>query len=74
MNYKMISKFLGRLLFLEALLLLIPIAVTFIYKEPWLNTQAFLITVVLLLVVSFFLTRPKSEVSTFYAKDGFVIV
>lgn len=74
MNYKMISKFLGRLLFLEALLLLIPIAVTFIYKEPWLNTQAFLITVVLLLVVSFFLTRPKSEVSTFYAKEGFVIV
>lgn len=74
MNHKMIVKTLGRLLFLEGVLLLIPVFVSFYYREPWLNTQSFLITSILLMVVSLFLMSAKAKVSTFYAKEGFVIV
>lgn len=74
MNYKMISRVLGRLLLLEALLLVVPLIVSFIYREPWINSQAFLITIGLLLVTSFTLMSPKSEIKSFYAREGFVIV
>ena len=69
MNYKMIGKFLGTVLFIEALLLLAPLTVALIYKEsplPYLITMAVLLAVFLPTK----LFNPKK--TRIYAKEGFV--
>ena len=71
MNYKMISKFLGFVLFIEAGLLLIPMLVAAIYKEP---IAPFLFTIAIILPVSLSTKFIKPRNNRFYAKDGFVSV
>lgn len=71
MNYKMMGKFLGTVLLIEAALLTVPMAVALIYGE---SIMPYLLTVALLLPISVptvFLT-PKNK--RIYAKDGFVCV
>ena len=73
MNYRMVFYMVGRLLQLEAALLLLPIAVCFIYGDGGLS--ALLITAALALLLGSGMTlfrRPKNQ--TIYAKEGFVIV
>lgn len=72
MNKRMTSYILGRMLGVEALVLLIPALVSVIYREN--DWKAFLITSVIL--VCFFLVfgRKKPEDSIIYGKDGFVII
>ncbi len=69
MNLKMIYKFLGTVLFIEALLLLAPMLVAFIYGEslkPYLYTIGALL--IAFLPTRFFKPRRKR----IYAKEGFV--
>ena len=71
MNYKMISKFLGLVLLIEAALLLFPMLVAAIYKEP---VAPFIYTIAILLAVSLPTRFFKPKNNRFYAKDGFVSV
>ena len=71
MNYSIIRFILGRMLRIEALVLLVPALVSLIYKEH--SGLTFLLTAAFLMALSLLLgKRPKNMV--FYAKEGFVIV
>lgn len=71
MNYSMIRFILGRMLRIEALVLLIPAFVSLIYQEH--SGLTFVLTAALLMALSLILgKRPKNMV--FYAKEGFIIV
>lgn len=72
MNGKMTTYILGRMLGVEALVLLIPALVSVIYKED--GWKAFLITSVILSVLYLIFGRKKPEDSTIYGKDGFIII
>ncbi len=71
MNMRMIAYTLGRMLGVEAAVLLIPALVAGIYDEPLLP---FLITSVILMIpfLLFGIRKPKN--STIYGKEGFVII
>ena len=74
MNKKVVINTLGRILLLEAALMLLPMAVCIFYKETVALT-AFAITIVIAAAISlifFLISRTKNPV--IYAKDGFVIV
>lgn len=72
MNRKMTTYILGRMLGVEALVLLIPALVSVIYgEEGW---KAFLITSAILGVLYLIFGRKKPEDSTIYGKDGFIII
>lgn len=72
MNYKMIFYTLGQILKLEAALLVLPLAVSLIYREN--QILAFIIPMAALLVMGFALTIKKPAKNNFYAKEGFVLV
>lgn len=71
MNYRMIGFILGKMLRIEAALMLLPGLVSLLYGER--TGFAFLIVSVLLTLCSFILARKPSNTSI-YAKEGFVIV
>lgn len=71
MNYKMISYILGRMLGVEAIVLLIPALVAGIYGE---DLYPFFITSAILMVFAMLFGRKKPENSTIYGKEGFVII
>ncbi len=71
MNIKMITYLLGRMLGVEAMVLLIPAAVAGIYRE---SVYPFLITGVILMALAMLLGRKKPENTTIYGKEGFVII
>ena len=71
MNYKLLGKFLGLVLLIEAGLLIFPLLVALIYRE---STVPFLITIAVLLAVSLPTRLLKPDNKRFYAKDGFVCV
>ena len=73
MNRKMVFNMVGKIVRLQAALLVLPLIVSLIYGEKC--VFAFLITIGISLVVGFGLTlisRPKNRV--IYAKEGFAIV
>ena len=72
MNGKMTIYILGRMLGVEAIVLLIPALVSFGYGED--GWKAFLITSVILAFLYLILGRKKPKDSTIYGKDGFVII
>ncbi len=72
MNRRMTTYILGRMLGVEALVLLIPALVSVIYgEEGW---KAFLLTSGILVLLYVLLGRKKPEDSTIYGKDGFIII
>ena len=68
----MTTYILGRMLGVEALVLLIPTLVSVIYKED--GWKAFLITSAILSVLYLIFGRKKPEDRTIYGKDGFIII
>ncbi len=72
MNRRMTTYILGRMLGVEALVLLIPALVSVIYREE--GWKAFLLTSGILLLLYVLLGRKKPEDSTIYGKDGFIII
>ena len=71
MNFKMMGKFLGTVMLIEAALLLLPITVSFIYGE---SAIPFLITAGILLAAALPTRILKPKNTRIYAKDGFVCV
>ena len=73
MNYRMVFSMIGRLLMLEAALLLLPAVCSAVYGES--SLWALLIAAGVALLLGGLLSvvlRPKNK--TIYAKEGFVIV
>lgn len=72
MNYRMTIYVLGKMLGIEAIILLIPAVVAGIYQEK--SITAFLITSAVLVVLSMIFGHKKPKNSTIYGKEGLVIV
>lgn len=72
MNFRMILKSLGMVLLIEAACMLPSIVISLIYRQN--DFKAFLVTMVILLAVSFILHRIKPATTDIYARDGFAIV
>ena len=73
MNYKILGKILGKIMILEGALMLAPLVISLIYKEPFLNTLAFIVPVLLLFALGFLLQLLKPERNSFYQKEGFAL-
>ncbi len=72
MNRKMILYILGILLLCEAGLMLLPVAVDLYYGEKIFSS--YLISIAVLVISGFILTRFKPQTKTIYSRDGFLIV
>ena len=73
MNYKKLGKILGKIMILEGILMIAPLAVSLIYKESRLHILAFLIPILLVTSIGFLLQIPKPERNTLYQKEGFAL-
>ena len=73
MNYKKLGKILGKIMILEGILMLAPLAVSFIYKESFIHIFAFLIPIIAVSVIGFLLQIPKPERGNLYQKEGFAL-
>ena len=72
MNIKLILKSLGNIFKTEAILMLLPLVVSLIYKENiW---YSYLIPSFVTFVLGFFLARLQPERQTLYAREGFSVV
>lgn len=74
MNYKKLGKILGKIMILEGILMLAPLAVSLIYKEGLWNALAFIIPIAALILFGYLLQIPKPKRETFYQKEGFALV
>ena len=72
MNYKMISYTIGRILLVEAALLILPAIVSIVYADGVL--ASFAITIAALTVAGVIAARKKPENANIYSKEGYVIV
>lgn len=73
MNYKKLGKILGKIMILEAILMLAPLAVSLIYRESFKNVLAFVIPIILLAAIGFALQIPKPQRNNLYQKEGFAL-
>ena len=73
MNYKKLGAILGKIMVLEGILMLAPLAVSLIYREPFSHSLAFLIPIVILIALGLLLQIPKPERDTLYQKEGFAL-
>lgn len=73
-NYRLILKILGVLLWLEAASMLIPLGISLGYAET--DTMAFLITIVIAIVVGslFFFQYTNTDRKSLGKRDGFMVV
>ena len=74
MNYRKLGRILGKIMILEGILMLAPLAVSLIYKENIRNVLAFIIPIVALVTCGFLLQIPKPKREAFYQKEGFALV
>ena len=73
MNYKVLGKILGKIMIMEGVMMLAPLAVSLIYKEGFTHFIAFLVPIILLLAGGILLQLPKPERNIFYQKEGFAL-
>lgn len=74
MNFSIIRFVMGRIMLVEAILMVPSLAVGIIYGEGIQTIGAFLLTMAVLLVFGAVLSYRKPETKSFYAREGFVIV
>ena len=73
MNYIKIGKILGKIMILEAVLMLAPLAMSFVYNESLRNVLAFVIPIILLVGIGIALQFPKLKRNHLYQKEGFAL-
>lgn len=73
MNYKKLGKILGKIMILEAILMLAPLVISFIYKESFIHILAFVIPIIVLSLIGFLLQILKPERNQLYQKEGFAL-
>ena len=59
MNYKKLGKILGKIMMVEGVLMCAPLAVSFVYKEAFMNKLAYIIPIALLLILGVLMQIPK---------------
>ena len=74
MNYKQLGKILGKIMFLEGVLMFAPLIVSLIYEESFIHTLAFIIPIVALLGIGTLLQIPRPKTNAFSQKEGFALV
>ena len=72
MNFRMISRLTGRLLMVEAIIMLAPMVVSIYFGEA--IFPVYLVTAVILLTVGLAMNFLKPESKRIYAREGFVLV
>lgn len=72
MNYRMVIKNLGFLLMVEAACILPSLLVSVIYKQN--DIMAFIITIAMLLIIGFLMSKTSIVNKGFYTRDGFALV
>ena len=73
MNYKKLGKILGKIMILEAVLMLAPLAVALLYREGLRNFLSFLIPAAALAVLGALLQIPTPKRDHLYRKEGFAL-
>ena len=73
MNYKKLGKILGKIMILEAVLMLAPLVISFIYKESFIHILAFVIPIIILALIGVGLQFLKPERHNLYQKEGFAL-
>ena len=73
MNYRLLGRILGKIMILESLLMLAPLAISIIYGEGTRNILAFLTPILALAVLGGLLQLPKLKRKSFYQKEGFAL-
>ena len=74
MNKDIVRYITGRILMVVAGLMLFPIGVSLIYREPLRYLLSFLLTAILMVGIGFSFSRTKMNTHKLYAKEGFIIV
>ncbi len=72
MNYRLVSNILGKVMLLEAALMIPSLIVSIIYGEK--SASAFLITIIILTVIGVLVSFIKTQKTKLFARDGFMIV
>ncbi len=73
MNYKKLGKILGKIMIMEAILMLAPLIIALVYKETFRHILAFLIPIILLAVLGSLLQFLKPTRKNLYQKEGFAL-
>ncbi|MBE6675040.1 MAG: TrkH family potassium uptake protein [Ruminococcaceae bacterium] len=73
MNYKLLGRILGKIMILESVLMLAPLAVSIIYNEGTRNILAFVIPVCALAILGIMAQIPKPTRKALYQKEGFAL-
>lgn len=73
MNYKKLGIILGKIMILEGVLMLAPLAVSIIYREPLTHILAFLIPIAAVVTIGLLLQLLKPERDNLYQKEGFAL-
>ena len=73
MELRKLGKILGKIMILEAILMLTPLTVGFIYKESFIHILAFLVPIIVLSVIGLLLQKPKPSRHNLYQKEGFAL-
>lgn len=73
MNYKKLGKILGKIMILEGILMIIPLIVSFIYREDLKHKIAFIIPICILILCGYLLQIPKPKRDDLYQKEGFAL-
>ena len=73
MNYRKLGQILGKIMFLEGILMCFPLVVSFIYKEDPRHILSFVIPIVLLAGIGALLQIPKPKRNNLYQKEGFAL-
>lgn len=74
MNYAKLGKVLGKVMLLEAALMLAPLAVSFIYDEPTRYLTAYALPIAAMAVLGLALQALRPHRNTLYQKEGFALV
>lgn len=74
MNTRIISYVISNLFKLMIALFLFPLAVSIYYKEGLKLSMAYIIPIIILCVLSYFLSEKSTENQSFFSKEGLVIV
>lgn len=73
MEYKKLGNLLGKIMILEGILMIFPLAVSLIYRESARHTLAFAAPIIALFAVGFLLQIPRARRGNLYQKEGFAL-
>lgn len=73
MDYRKLGNILGKIMILEGILMLAPLAVSLIYRESYRHILAFTVPMLALYLLGFLLQLPRPRRSHLYQREGFAL-